>query len=113
MKKILTLLLLLVAFPAGAQNGLTYLPLGYCQLTSLTASTGLASCASGIPNNATLAILSVEGAAIRWRDDGTAPTSSVGQPVKVDQAYSYSGTLSALRIIQQSASATVNVSFYR
>ena len=110
---VVSLSILLMASAAIAQTAFTFVPLGYCQLTSLAAATLVSSCSGGIPNGATLAVIAVEGAAIRYRDDGVAPTSSVGQPIAATQAFTYQSTLSKLQIIQQSASATVNISFYR
>jgi hypothetical protein len=98
--------------PAQSQ-GLTYAPLGYCQLTSLGSSVLLSSCSGGIPSGASLAVIAVEGAGIRYRDDGTAPSATVGMPVASGTTIQYSGTLSAVRLIQQTTTATVNVLFYR
>lgn len=103
----------LSAIPAGAQTALTFVALGYCQLTSLALSTLISTCSGGIPSTATIAVISVEGAAIRYRDDGTAPTTTVGMPISSGQAFTYQSALMNLRIIQQSASATVNIAFYR
>jgi hypothetical protein len=82
-----------------------------------TTSSAAALTSGGVPNGATLAVLSVEGAAVRYRDDGQAPTASVGMPLAVGQAVTYQATLSAalsnLQFIQQAASATLDCSFYR
>src|SRR5882672_6430716 len=72
---------------AQAQTVMTFVPLGYCQLTSLAAATKLSACSGGIPAGATSALISVEGAAIRYRDDGTAPTTTVGMPIAIGQAF--------------------------
>lgn len=87
-------------------------PLGYCQLTSVSSSTLVSSCSGGIPQRTVWAVLCVDTAAIRWRDDGTAPTASVGMPVASGQCFYYSGTMSALRVIAQTGSPVVNISFY-
>jgi len=81
--------------------------LGYQQITSLSASTGLT-----VPAGATRAIIIAESQGVRWRDDGTAPTASVGMPLPVLVTLSYDGDLSRIRFIQQAASATLNVSYY-
>lgn len=81
--------------------------LGYQQITSLSASTGLT-----VPSGATLALIVPETQNVRWRDDGTAPTSSVGMPIFVGASLSYDGDLNRIRFIQQAASATLNVSYY-
>ena len=81
--------------------------LGYQQITSLSASTALT-----VPGGATMALIVSEAQAVRWRDDGTAPTASVGMPLAVGTSLSYDGDLKAIRFIQQAASATLNVSYY-
>jgi hypothetical protein len=53
-----------------------------------------------------------ETQAVRWRDDGTDPTASVGMPLATGVSLSYDGDLKAVRFIQQSASAIINVSYY-
>lgn len=90
-----------------------YTPLGYCQLTSMSSSTGLASCAGGVPATATVAQLCVEAQAVRYRDDGTAPTATIGMPAAAGTCFPISGNLSAIRFIQSTAGAILNVSFYR
>lgn len=87
-------------------------PLGYCQLTSVSSSTLVSSCSGGIPARTAWAVLCIDTAAIRWRDDGTAPTASVGMPVASGQCFYYSGTFAALRVIAQTGSPVVNISFY-
>ena len=81
--------------------------LGYQQITSLSASTALT-----VPVGATMALIVAETQAVRWRDDGTAPTASVGMPLAVGTSLSYDGDLRAIRFIQQTASAVLNVSYY-
>ena len=81
--------------------------LGYQQITSLSASAALT-----VPVGATMALIVAETQAVRWRDDGTAPTSSVGMPLAVGVSLSYDGDLKAIRFIQQAVSATLNVSYY-
>lgn len=90
-----------------------YAPLGYCQLTSVAASTALAACAGGVPATATVAQLCVEVQAVRYRDDGVAPTAAIGMPAAAGVCFPISGNLSAIRFIQVTAGAIVNVSFYR
>lgn len=90
----------------------TFTALGYCQLTSLSAATLLSSCAGGIPAGATVAQISVETAAVRYRDDGVAPTTTVGMPAPIG-SFQYSGPLSALQFIAQTAGSVVDVSFYK
>ena len=83
-------------------------------VTSAATTSSSASLTSGsIPPGATAAFISVETANIRYRDDGAAPTTSVGQIVPSATNLFYSGTLSAMQIIAVSGSPVVDVSFYR
>lgn len=81
--------------------------LGYQQITSASSATGLTP-----PQGATLALIVPETQGIRWRDDGTNPTASVGMPVAAGSYLSYDGDLNRIKFIEQSASAKINVSFY-
>lgn len=91
-----------------------YTALGCGQLSAFSASTLLSSVSGGIPSGATLASLSIETNTIRYRDDGTAPTSSVGTPLYTGlSSWPYSGPLTAIRFIPTTGSATVDVCFYR
>lgn len=81
--------------------------LGYQQITSLSASTALT-----VPAGATMALIVAETQAVRWRDDGTAPTATVGMPLAIGVSLSYDGDLKAIRFIEQAASAKLNVAYY-
>lgn len=81
--------------------------LGYQQIVGPSSSTALT-----VPAGATLALIVAETQAVRWRDDGTAPTASVGMPLAVGISLSYDGDLKAIRFIQSAATATLNVSYY-
>lgn len=82
--------------------------LGYQQITSLSSATALT-----VPNGATKAVIKCETQAVRWRDDGTNPTSTVGMPMATtDAPFEYTGSLSAIKFIEQSASAKLNVAYY-
>lgn len=81
--------------------------LGYQQITSVSSAAGLTP-----PQGATLALIVPETQAIRWRDDGTNPTASVGMPVAAGSYLSYDGDLNRIKFIEQSASAKINVSYY-
>ena len=102
------LFLLLFVPVALAQSALQFVPLGYQQITSLSASTGLT-----VPAGATSAVIIAEAQAVRWRDDGVAPTSSVGMPMAVNVPLSYSGTLTQLHFIEQTSGAKLNITYYR
>lgn len=110
--------LALPALPArsGVVNGIvTATPLSgtFCTLASLGSATDLSGCAAHA--SATCVYVTATGANVNWRDDGTptAPVGSGGQQLAANSSMWYCGSLAALKFIQQSASATVAVSFYR
>jgi len=81
--------------------------LGFQQITVLTASVGLT-----VPATATYAIIQAEAQAVRWRDDGTAPTAAIGMTIAAGGELRYDGNLNAIRFIEAAATAKLNVSFY-
>ena len=56
--------------------------------------------------------IAVSGAGARYRDDGTDPTATVGQPLSDGDTFEYDGTLSAFKIIQTGPTAVLDVTFY-
>jgi hypothetical protein len=80
---------------------------GYQQITNLSSAVALSP-----PTGAMIAVIIPEGEAVRWRDDGVAPTSTVGMPLAVGQQLIYARDLAALSFIQQSATAKLSVSYY-
>jgi hypothetical protein len=103
------ILALCLATAAHAQNG--HPALGYQQITSLASATNLTvPTANGF---ASWALICVETAAVRWRDDGTAPTASIGQPLAAGQCFQYAGPLATIQFIAQSGSPVLDVSYYR
>ncbi len=82
--------------------------LGYQQITSLSSSTQLT-----VPKYATYCVIIAETQAVRWRDDGVAPTGSVGMPLATGVALLYDGNLAEIRFIEQTASAKINVAYYQ
>lgn len=110
MKKALLLAaaLLAISTTAIADSGIRYAALGYQQITSLSAATALT-----VPTGATTAVIVAEAQAVRYRDDGTAPTASVGQPVAVGVSVTYTGPLSKVQFIEQTSGAKLNVLYYK
>lgn len=84
--------------------------LGYQQI----AAGGLAgSTALIIPAGTQLIKITVEAQAVRWRDDGTAPTAAIGYPLPVGQELIYTAAaMPQLRFIQQTAGAVLNAVYY-
>jgi hypothetical protein len=82
-------------------------PLGYQQILDLAAATALT-----IPEGATRALIQASMQTVRWRDDGTNPTASVGMKLLANAEIWYVGSLSAIRFIEEAAGAKLNVSYY-
>jgi hypothetical protein len=88
-----------------------FVPLGFQQIVAAT----LAEATSlAVPAGANVALISADTAPVRWRDDGAAPTTSVGMSLVNGVApFQYSGTLANLQFIAESGSPILNVSYYR
>ena len=98
------------ATPSYICTGGGGVPLGYQQLTAaqLASAIGLT-----IPTGAVLALLQAELEAVRWRDDGTSPTSSIGMMLQPGQLpFVYTASLSSIKFIAAAADAVLNVSYY-
>jgi len=85
-----------------------YRLLGYQQITDVSSAVGFAS----VPTGAEFVRIQCEDQAIRWRDDGTNPTASIGMLLYPDCLIEYEGSLSAIKFIETVASAKVNCTFY-
>jgi hypothetical protein len=81
--------------------------LGYQQVTSLASASALT-----VPTGATVALIQAETQSIRWRDDGTNPTTSVGMVLSAGETMFFTGSLSGFKAIEVSASAKLNISCY-
>lgn len=91
-------------------TGQSYMePISYEQVTGIGAAKGLQS----IPNGATLAMIQPESQNVRWRDDGVNPTTSVGMILVANDILFYSGNLADIKFIEVSATAKINVTYYR
>lgn len=84
-------------------------PLGYEQITDLSSAVGLTPPSAYID----LTLIQVEAQAVRWRDDGDAPTSTVGVPLAVGVIFPYNGDPRSIQFIESSAGAILNISYYR
>lgn len=85
--------------------------MGYEQIADLTASVGLTVPVVG-GNKPSCALLIAETQTVRWRDDGVAPTATVGMPLAAGQPFLYDGDLTKIRFIEATATAALNVSYY-
>lgn len=80
--------------------------MGYRQLTNLSA-------AIGIPiANGRVALIQALNQNVRWRDDGTDPTSTVGMRLHAGETMFYTGNLRSIKFIEEAASAQLNVTAY-
>ena len=89
--------------------------LGYQQITSLSSAQSLTVPArDGLGNKqqATIALITPQTQGVRWRDDGVAPTASIGMPLAAGVTLQYDGDLTRIQFIEQSASAALNISYY-
>lgn len=101
---------------AIAQNGLRNVPLGFCALSSMSASTALSSCSGGVPPTPSYIVVCAYTQGVVWRDDGTAPTGTPGtggQGLAAGQCLPYNGDFTKIRFIQQTSGALLGVSFYK
>ena len=113
-----------ISVPALAQEAANqpfyiWTALGYQQITPVPAATTL-TIPPGVAGgtSARMAIICVETNSVRYRDDGTAPTATVGmliEPAGTSNpgCIKYEGPLSALIFQQVTSPATIDVSYYR
>ena len=94
------------SFPASAPY--TPAPLGYQQIANLTVAANLT-----VPGNATFALVQAEMVDVRWRDDGPAPTATVGMLLPSGLPEQFSGNLAALKFITVSSGSILNMSYYK
>jgi len=94
------------------------IPLGYQQISAATlASATLLT----VPNNssgmpAAYAVIQCESStatdSVRWRDDGTDPTASVGMTLGAGMELDYSGDVTKITFIVGAGSPKLNISYY-
>jgi len=89
--------------------------LGYQQITSLSSASSLtvpATDSNGLKQRPVIALITPESQDVRWRDDGVAPTATVGMPLASGVTLQYDGDLTKIKFIEQTASAKINISYY-
>lgn len=84
------------------------IPNGYQQITSLSSATALT-----VPDKSCLAVIQPESQNVRYRDDGSNPTASVGMKVVANDILFYTGDFAAIKFIEETTSAKLNVTYYR
>lgn len=83
------------------------IPVGYQQIGSLDSIKGLSP-----PQGARVALIQGLSQDVRWRDDGTDPTVSVGIQLTAGRDMLYTGDLVQIKFIEEAASAELNVAYY-
>lgn len=112
-KIILTAIAFLLSSSAAlADSPLRLTPCGYQQITSIASAKSLTVPTTCGATPVTLARITIEAQAVRYRDDGSAPTATVGMPMAVAASLDYSGALSKIQFIEQTSGGIVNVSYY-
>jgi hypothetical protein len=89
--------------------------IGYQQITSLSSAQSLTvpqRDLSGLNQRPTFALITPLTAAVRWRDDGIAPTASIGMPLAAGVTLQYDGDLTRIQFIQNGGTAELNISYY-
>ena len=84
-------------------------PLGFQKLTVSDSAVGLT-----VPLNANRALIVVEDATIRWRDDGSDPSTTVGTPLLQNQSMvlDHEDSLAAFKAIRDdSTDAVLNITY--
>jgi hypothetical protein len=88
-------------------------PCGYQQVAAGGADTAIGlTVPTGLYQLPSYCIITPVTQAIRWRDDGTSPTTTVGMPQVVNVPFTYNGNLKAFKMIASTAGAEVNISYY-
>jgi hypothetical protein len=90
--------------------------IGYQQISSLSSAQALTvpsvDPVTGLNQRPNLALITPETNGVRWRDDGVAPTASIGMPLAAGVTLQYDGDLRKIQFIEQTASAKINISYY-
>ena len=87
-------------------------PVGYEQITGISVGNAKGLTAATF-SGADFAIIQAEDQNVRWRDDGTSPDATTGMVLAAGSWMVYTGDLSTIEVIEETATAIVNVSYYR
>lgn len=83
-------------------------PVGFEQISGMAAATSLSP-----PQGALYALIQCLAQNVRWRDDGTSPTTAVGMQLAADKSMFYNGELGHIEFIEEAAAAELNITYYR
>lgn len=81
--------------------------MGFQQITGLSAVKGLT-----VPTGARMCRIEAATQAVRWRDDGMVPSSTVGMTLAAGASIDYDGELTRIQFVEAAASAVLNISYY-
>jgi hypothetical protein len=88
-------------------------PLGYQQISAATLAAATALTPPAGTNVAIVTMGVAAPASVRWRDDGVAPTATVGMLMTTGQQVAFSGpSLAAVKFILQGAGPILDISYY-
>ena len=89
-------------------------PKGFRTLAISSTAKLLSEATGGIPKGTSRAIISVATDAIRWRDDGTAPTATVGIYVAALASIELPSieAIKAFQAIRVTTDAALNIAYY-
>ena len=91
-----------------AYTGGVHTELGFVQMTSLSTAILLTLPPAGTK----LAFIQAETQNVRWRSDGTSPTTSVGNILYAGDVLEYDGDVTAIKFIEVTPSAKLNIHYY-
>lgn len=89
-------------------------PMGFQQITATGVAQTLTvpTVTSGAQTVAACyALIQASGGSVNWRDDGTAPTATIGMTIPAGAELAYNGNLKAIQLIA-TAGTLINVSYY-
>lgn len=81
---------------------------GFQQITDLSSVVGLTA-----PSGSKLAIIQVEAQAIRYRSDGTDPSTTVGIRLAPEDIYFYTGKMEDIKFLEVSSGAILNIEYFK
>lgn len=87
----------------------TLTALGYQQISAATLA---AATALTVPGGTHTAFIQCETLDVRWRDDGTNPTASIGMILQAGQTLVYSVTAFPIKFIRTGGTSILNVTYY-
>lgn len=94
---------------SGVSKAPVYAALGYRQVTATSGAFALPTPPAGTRR----AIIQADGQALRWRDDGTNPTATVGMLIANGSELRYDGAdMGAIKLIAAAAGAIANIAYY-